>query len=192
MEDKKWHKGNSSIKKYALPLIVLAVFLLSFIFDSKIVMLVSKLRNPILDFMFSIPYLDIALIACLPTIFLFFSNKKDILKYWFSLALTLFVIILIKMVIHRERPFQELDLSIPESMIKASYSTWDFSFPSNHTALSFIALPFLEGKFFIIWLVLAMLLAFSRLYFGLHYLSDVIASMMIGYFIYIFVRKYIK
>lgn len=59
----------------------------------------------------------------------------------------------------------------------------DFSFPSGHTGASFAAasaLYFSRSKLWIPALVLAALIAFSRLYLYVHYPSDVIAGMLIG------------
>jgi len=191
MEDKKASKPG--MKKFILSAVFLLALMLSFIFDSQIALLLSKIRNPILDFfMIAVSISSVYIILVVPTLFLFFSDKKQILKYWFGFALTFFVMLLIKMVIHRERPFQALDLTVPASLISASYSAWDFSFPSNHSALSFIALPFLKGNFFIIWLAVSILIVVSRVYFGLHYLGDVLAGMALSYLVSIFVMRYIK
>jgi len=180
-------------KKFLIPIVLLVVLVISFIFDAKISLALSKIRNPVLDYalaVFSLNGFIMAAFFVVPiTIYLFLKDKKLILKYWFSFALTLFVMIAIKMVIHRERPFQALDLTIPAFLLSASYSVWDFSFPSNHAALSFVALPFIKGKFYWIWLAFSMLVAFSRIYFGFHYLSDVIASIIISYAVSIFVLK---
>ena len=59
----------------------------------------------------------------------------------------------------------------------------DFSFPSGHTAASFAAvsaLYFCRQKLWIPGLVLALLIAFSRLYLYVHYPSDVVAGMLLG------------
>lgn len=59
----------------------------------------------------------------------------------------------------------------------------DFSFPSGHTGASFAAvsaLYFSKNRLWIPTLVLAMLIAFSRLYLYVHYPSDVFAGMLIG------------
>ena len=50
----------------------------------------------------------------------------------------------------------------------------------------FSALPVLSKEFKKLkyaWLVFACLVAFSRVYFGLHYLSDVLGGAIIGYLI---------
>jgi len=189
-EQKKIQDKKTAYLLYGV--IFLLILILSFVFDSAITKTVSGMRNPILDFfLIALTFISTYAILIVPSVFLFFDNKKQLLKYWFSLALTAFSILLIKMIIHRERPFDAMDLAIPASLIKASYSAWDFSFPSNHSALSFAALPFLKGKYLWIWLAIAVLIVFSRIYFGLHYLSDTLAGIALGYAISLFVRKYI-
>jgi undecaprenyl-diphosphatase len=191
-EKRKRFAIDSKSKILIISILCAAALALSFIFDKKIAMAFSGIRNPILDFvMIAVAASSTYLIVLLTTVFVFLGDRKEIVKYWFSFALALFVMILIKMILHRQRPFNALDITVPAALIKASYSTWDFSFPSNHSALSFVSVPFLKGKFLVIWIVIAALIIFSRLYFGFHYLSDVIAGIMIGLVVPIIVRKYI-
>ena len=60
----------------------------------------------------------------------------------------------------------------------------DFSFPSGHTAASFAAMTALflakMKKTWIAALVLAVLIAFSRLYFYVHYPTDVLGGVAVG------------
>ena len=61
----------------------------------------------------------------------------------------------------------------------------DWSFPSGHSSASFAAAfvlyHYMPKKFSIPALILATLIAFSRLYLGVHYPSDVIGGAAIGY-----------
>ena len=59
----------------------------------------------------------------------------------------------------------------------------DFSFPSGHTGASFAAVAALytsRNRLWIPSLILAVLIAFSRLYLYVHYPSDVLAGVVIG------------
>ena len=60
----------------------------------------------------------------------------------------------------------------------------DYSFPSGHTMASFAAagaLFFTERRFGIAALVLAVLMGISRLYFYVHFPTDVLAGMILGF-----------
>ena len=59
----------------------------------------------------------------------------------------------------------------------------DFSFPSGHTGASFAAVSALccsRSRLWIPSLVLAVLIAFSRLYLYVHYPTDILAGMLLG------------
>ena len=79
----------------------------------------------------------------------------------------------------RVRPF-DIKTSI-ELLVKRPV---DYSFPSGHTAASFAAVAALyfagEKKAWKIALVLACLIAFSRLYLYVHYPTDVLGCMLVG------------
>jgi len=84
----------------------------------------------------------------------------------------------LKNIVGRLRP-----CDIDQSMDLLIARPTDFSFPSGHTMISFacaILLMIMNKKFGAIALVLASLIAFSRLYLYVHYPSDVIAGALIG------------
>ncbi len=61
----------------------------------------------------------------------------------------------------------------------------DYSFPSGHTAASFavVAALFFSGeqKFCLSSLVLAVLIAFSRMYLYVHYPTDILGGVLVGW-----------
>ena len=85
---------------------------------------------------------------------------------------------ILKNLIRRNRPFvtlMNLKLLIPPP---ASYS-----FPSGHTASSFAAFGvfyFLNLKYKYLVFLTAFLIAFSRIYLGVHYFSDIIGGIILG------------
>lgn len=85
--------------------------------------------------------------------------------------------LIIKQLVMRPRPFVELNITpiIPKPS--------DYSFPSGHAASSFtIATLFYLSKHKLKFpiLILAILIAFSRIYLLVHYTSDVICGSILG------------
>jgi undecaprenyl-diphosphatase len=169
-------------------LVILIVLIFSFYFDTVIVQGVSFVRNDILnDFFLGLTFLSSSLIIFffLTSLFLWRERKRAwILPLWFTLGLSAIVSFALKVMIKKPRPFQ-LDLvSVLPVLEKASHSVWNFAFPSFHAMLVFCAIPILSKQFKnfkYVWIGFAVLIAFSRIYFGLHFLSDVLVGGLIGY-----------
>ena len=59
----------------------------------------------------------------------------------------------------------------------------DYSFPSGHTTSSFACattICFSFPKIGVVFIIFAFIMAFSRLYLFVHYLSDIIFGMILG------------
>ncbi len=106
---------------------------------------------------------------------------------------TILVDLLIKNIVQRGRPFTAIEgINL---LVKAPKS---FSFPSGHTAASFAIATVIwkELKIFRIpVLILASLIAFSRLYLYVHYPSDILLGILAGVIsanivIYIYKKKF--
>ena len=84
----------------------------------------------------------------------------------------------IKSIVCRPRPF----IDNPAILVNGSQPS-GFSFPSGHSASSFAAAMVLilnHKKTGIVAMILASLIAFSRLYNGVHYPSDIICGILLG------------
>ena len=177
-------------------MLVAFIIFISLYFDSEIVKTISLIRNSFLNELFiGITSISSAIIIFffLTSLFLWKGNKRKwILPLWFTLGLSVVTSFLLKVAVQRQRPFQLGIISVLPVLEKASHLIWNFSFPSFHAMLVFCAVPILSKefpKFKYIWILFAGFVAFSRIYLGLHFLSDAIAGALIGYLLGIFIVK---
>ena len=121
----------------------------------------------------------------LATILLLFPKQRRTgLGMWFALAMGLVLCnMILKPLVGRIRPydFQELYNGVTIKLLIDGLS--DNSFPSGHTIAAFeacIALLCGNKKLGVPAVIMAFLVAFSRLYLYVHYPTDVIASIVLG------------
>jgi undecaprenyl-diphosphatase len=147
----------------------------------------ANMRSPFLDFIMPIITVlgdaGIFWMICAGVLFIIKKYRKLGVGMAIAMALGLLVCnIILKPAVGRIRPydFQEtLGVTI-NLLIEKQH---DFSFPSGHTIASFEACTVLllgNKKFGIPAAILAILIAFSRMYLYVHYPTDVIASIILG------------
>ena len=147
----------------------------------------ANLQSPFLDkfmpFITAFGNGGIFWIAC--SVLLMFIPKTRRTGFGMAFALTMGLVVcnmILKPGVARIRPYdlqETLGVTV-DLLIKRSH---DFSFPSGHTIASFEACTVLmlgNKKLGIPATVLAILIAFSRLYLYVHYPTDVITSIVLG------------
>ena len=122
-------------------------------------------------------------IACAVILLLFPKTRRIGLGMGFAMAIGLLICnVTMKPLIARIRPYdlkEELGVIVP----LLTERMHDFSFPSGHTIASFEAATVLlknSKKMGIPAMILAVLIAFSRLYLYVHYPTDVLFSVFAG------------
>ena len=112
--------------------------------------------------------------SSLLAVILFYTHHLSLLKQLFIVLLvSLSATELIKLLIGRERP-DDRDEDV--------YIMQDLSFPSGHATNAFATAVVLTGfgGLGLLPLAIAGIVAFSRVYLGQHYLSDIIAGSVVG------------
>lgn len=104
------------------------------------------------------------------------KHREFIVFFLGGLLVTLLITeITIKPIVRRERPHTTL---VEQPL--------DYSFPSTHAATSFFAatlLSFYHRRKWALFMILALLISFSRIYLSVHYFGDVFFGAIIGFII---------
>ena len=162
--------------------------------DIQILLFIQEnLRHYILTPFFTLITNEYFLYILLGIVLIYMFKKNEDTKRLAKETIIAFIIctilfIVLKLIIHRPRPFDAFNELIP-LVDKPS----DYSFPSGHTASAFIcAFMVYDGlpkKYSILVFILAILVAFSRLYVGVHYPTDILAGIVLAYIVYKFMKK---
>lgn len=144
----------------------------------------DNLRNSVLDpIMKCITYLGNggALWILLSILFIIMPKTRKIgIVCACSLACTFLIDnIILKNIVARIRPYDAL-----ENLNRIIAAQSDFSFPSGHSGSSFsvavVMFKEMPKKIGVTALIIAFLIALSRLYVGVHYPSDVLVGCIVG------------
>ena len=153
--------------------------------DGQILLWIQdNLRNPVLDaiFVFFTTLGNAGIIWGIVAIMLLAIKATRKAGVCCCMAFMMILIVnegIIKHIVNRTRPFNAVEgLSI---LIRAPGSS---SFPSGHTATAFavttILLFSLPKKYSFVGLFVASMIAFSRMYVGVHYPTDVLGGLIMG------------
>ncbi|MCD6398816.1 MAG: phosphatase PAP2 family protein [Candidatus Aenigmarchaeota archaeon] len=132
--------------------------------------------NILMFFTDSVVYVSLLFIP----LYLWGRDKKEVLLYFFIFLIDFLVVYGLKYMIGAPRPGFSL-VPIPTSP----------SFPSMHSSLGFMPLGFFfnKKKLRIPLFVYGALIAYSRVYIGVHYWLDVIVGSFIGFFLSFYVYQ---
>jgi len=160
-------------------------FLIGIFFDNQILIFLAKHRKEnITSLMNWLSFFGtwFMVLILMTSLFLWREKKRKwIFSLWSSVILTFILTYSLKFLIGRERPLYEIG------------SSFTPSFPSGHSAAVFSTLPILDKEFPRLkwfWLGFSLMVVFSRLYLGSHYLTDVVAGMILGFLTGTIIVKY--
>lgn len=166
------------VMSYGILLAILSLFLDQVVaLDTGLFSFILKLYNPYLDLFFNlITYIGSSVFWILLIVLLWLKNKKKIsLHLLYAFILDTASILLLKFVFLRQRPFEVFDLGIDIEIGP--------SFPSGHTERAFSGAFVLSNyykKYRILFYSLSILVAFSRVYIGLHFPLDILIGAING------------
>lgn len=175
------------INETLLLVIGILLFLISYKLDPQINLFFKDIKIPFFDFILSIITnfgLVIVVTVFVPSIIFYKKNKRLVYLILLTFIVSFTLTFAIKLIVLRQRPI--------EAFTYPFINIINYSFPSMHSMVVFSLLPLLikcipKQKYF--WIVFALLVALSRLYFGFHFLSDVVFGALLGYFIGKFLLK---
>ncbi len=153
--------------------------------DGQILLFIQEyIRNPILNpvMIFVTTLGNTGIIWIILSLILMVNKKTRRLGITCALSLIIMLFInniFIKNLVARTRPYEVIE-NLTILVSKPS----DFSFPSGHTASSFafttVLLKETKSRWKYASLALAILIALSRLYVGVHYPTDVLGGLILG------------
>ncbi|MBO0991739.1 phosphatase PAP2 family protein [Bacillus sp. SD088] len=164
-------------------------------FDVKILLFFEDMRTPFLNGLFTIITtigsikVLFPLCICVSIYLVFKKYYAEVICLWILFWSSRGLNFILKKWIERERPAFHPLIEIGE-----------YSFPSGHSMNAIVVIGFLcyllttnfvinktwRSSWFLITGIIILLIVLSRLYLGVHYLTDVVAGLCIGYLLLVF------
>ena len=179
-------------RKEPLPVILFSIFfvlmIISFFFDREILKFFNDMSSPaVFSFMHFMSSEFFFIIVILAGGLLLMDGKK-IIFFLAGTGVAYIISMILKVLIQRARPLSTgtfMDLG-------------PFSFPSSHATVYFFIFAFMAWHFKkntyykLIFLIIAVLVSLSRVFLGVHYLSDIIGGGLAGIGSYLLLKRWIK
>jgi len=172
-------------KIYGFVLLLIGMFV-SLIFDKSILNFLIQFRYESLNSFFIVlsHWSVVVILAVIISLVYFLKKWKNLLMFWTTIVLSYLFATVFKLIFMRARP------DVLNLIVETSYA-----FPSRHVAVLFAFLPILFREKKGIWVLgIAVVISYTRVYLGVHYLSDVfggiILGLLIGYLILFLEKKY--
>ncbi|SHK27156.1 phosphatase PAP2 family protein [Thermocrinis minervae] len=153
--------------------------------------LINHTRHPLLDGFFSWFYIfgkGWVLIPAFMAVLVFYRECTK--TFLLSAAIMELLVGTLKYILDQKRP-----LSLLNDVYTLSERLYHHSFPSGDTATAFLVLAFFYGRvnryIRLLLLAYALLIAYGRVYSGVHFPIDVFVGALIGIFSYLLSRKLI-
>ncbi|MCM8763842.1 MAG: glycosyltransferase family 39 protein, partial [Candidatus Omnitrophica bacterium] len=158
--------------------------------------LASK-NSALANFLFVIGYLGSTEVAVLiVTVVVYFSRRKEFIKhfwiFFFTIAVGSIIVHVLKEIFNSARPvsyFNNIPVYVTGPVLRSG------SFPSGHAQTVFASAIFLSwifNKMILVFFSLAAVVAFSRVFSGVHFFRDIITGALIGilsFFIVIWISQ---
>jgi membrane-associated phospholipid phosphatase len=180
-------------------LILIAVFVLFFYNKADGFIFMNPLHSRILDYFF-IPYTyagDGLFVVAVAIILFFFKRRFLSGMVISSFLLSGFVAQVLKYFIIEARPALYFEkMNYPYFIDRVTLHNFH-SFPSGHTVSAFalatvLSIVVKNKSYSILFLILAALVGYSRMYLGQHFMDDVLVGSVIGVLSAIFCRIYLE
>lgn len=186
---KSLYQQNKTFFNAYFFLMAIAVFLLIYFSKADGFIVMNPLHSEFLDQVFIYTtYLGDGIFIIAVAIILFFSKRKFLsLMILSSYLLSGIIAQILKYFIVEARPAFYLEkMNYPYFIDEVTLHNYH-SFPSGHTAsifaLAAVLAFFIKNKTYsIIFLIIAALVGYSRIYLGQHFMDDVLAGSVIGVF----------
>ena len=157
------------------------LFIISLRLDSGIAAAFKNAESPIFDPLFSVvTNFGVAMVFLLwiPCIVLYRKNSKAVKLLLLSFLVSFVLSFLLKLIFLKQRPIGLFEYPFTDII--------SYSFPSMHAMVMFSLLPITkkylpQRRHFLAWF--SYIVAFTRIYFGFHFLSDIVFGAFFGYFI---------